>query len=212
MDLQASAGEASAWTARINYVLIDYENVQPESLEQLERPDFRVIVFVGASQAKISFPVAAALQRMGRHAEYVKIAGNGPNAADFHIAWYMGRLAEADPRGFFHVISGDTGFDPLIRHLKDNRIFACRSPAITRMPCFAPAAPPLEQEARLQLVLQRLAGMTRPARVKTLESALDSMFGKKLPRAEVQRLIAVLRERGYVKVSGAAVSYALPGA
>ena len=66
---------------RTNYVLIDYENVQPEALSILDAEHFKVIVFVGATQAKVTFETAAALQRMGSKAEYIKISGNGPNAS-----------------------------------------------------------------------------------------------------------------------------------
>ena len=74
MKLQAE-NEVAEVVARINYVLIDYENVQPESLAQLERPEFRVIVFVGANQTRIPFDVAASLQRMGRHARRAAFQG-----------------------------------------------------------------------------------------------------------------------------------------
>lgn len=77
---------------RINYVLIDYENVQPGSLAGLDAEHFRVLVFVGANQTKLAFDTAAALQRLGPRAEYVRIAGNGPNALDFHIASTSGNL------------------------------------------------------------------------------------------------------------------------
>jgi hypothetical protein len=36
---------------RINYVLIDFENVQPESLAVLQHEHFKVMVFVGTNQA-----------------------------------------------------------------------------------------------------------------------------------------------------------------
>ena len=71
---------------KTNYVLIDYENVQPATLAILDQEHFRIIVFVGANQAKITFEVASALQPMGTRAEYVRISGNGANALDFHIA------------------------------------------------------------------------------------------------------------------------------
>ena len=119
---------------RTNYVLIDYENVQPSALSVLEKEHFKVIVFVGASQAKVAFDVAAQLQRLGPSASYVKISGNGPNALDFHIAYYIGHLAAAEPDAYFHIISRDTGFDPLIAHLKTKKIFACRSKDIGDMP------------------------------------------------------------------------------
>ena len=50
------------WNLRTNIVLIDFESVQPETLAALERDQFKVIVFVGASQAKVPFEVATALQ------------------------------------------------------------------------------------------------------------------------------------------------------
>ena len=119
---------------RTNYVLIDYENVQPENLSLLVSEHFRIIVFVGQSQPNIRTGLAMALQSLGSRAAYVRIEGNGPNALDFHIAYYIGRLAEKDKTAFFHVISRDTGFDPLIAHLKTRGIFAKRSMKIEDIP------------------------------------------------------------------------------
>ncbi|MBV9791600.1 MAG: hypothetical protein JOZ51_25610, partial [Chloroflexi bacterium] len=111
---------------KTNYVLIDYENVQPAAVPVLAQEHFKVIVFVGISQAKITFEVASALQHLGSRAEYVKISGSGPNALDFHIAFYIGQLVAQDPTAHFHIISKDTGFDPLIQHLKSKKVLASR--------------------------------------------------------------------------------------
>jgi len=105
-----------------NYVFIDYENVQPKNLEILANYPFKVFVFVGANQTRVPFDLAAAMQELGENAKYIKISGNGPNALDFHIAYYIGALATQDPSGYFHVISKDTGFDPLITHLKAKKL------------------------------------------------------------------------------------------
>ena len=53
---------------------------------------------------------------------------------DFHIAYYIGRLAAETPDAFFHVISKDTGFDPLIKHLKTQKILCQRSKSIAEIP------------------------------------------------------------------------------
>ena len=119
---------------KTNYVLIDYENVQPEAMAVLNEEHFKVIVFVGANQTKVSFEVASALQQMGTRAEYVRISGNGSNALDFHIAFYIGQLAAQEPEAYFHIVSKDTGFDPLIQHLKARKILACRSKDVTEIP------------------------------------------------------------------------------
>jgi hypothetical protein len=87
-------------------VLIDLENVQPESLSALHHEHFKVIVFVGATQTKLPFDLVAAMQLMGEKAEYVKISSSGSNALDFHIAFYIGQLAAQDSSAYFHVVSG----------------------------------------------------------------------------------------------------------
>ncbi len=119
---------------RTNYVLIDYENVQPANLHLLSAEHFRVVVFVGQSQQAIKTDLAIVLQQFGQRACYVQISGNGPNALDFHIAYYIGRLIEKDSSAFFHIISRDTGFDPLIVHLRQRKIGVHRSCAIDQIP------------------------------------------------------------------------------
>jgi hypothetical protein len=66
--------------------------------------------------------------------EYVQISGSGPNALDFHIAFYIGQFAAQDPTACFHIVSNDTGFDPLIEHLKSRKISAARTPSIDSIP------------------------------------------------------------------------------
>lgn len=121
---------------KTNYVLIDFENVQPASIAALDAEHFHVIVFCGANQTKVGLDLATVMQKMGSRAQYLQISGNGSNALDFHIAFYIGELASRDPGAFFHIISRDTGFDPLIAHLKSRKILSARSKTIGDMPIF----------------------------------------------------------------------------
>jgi hypothetical protein len=59
-----------------HYVLVDFENVQPESLSALVGGAYRVLVFIGAAQAKgrISFELSHSIQMLGANADYVPIA------------------------------------------------------------------------------------------------------------------------------------------
>jgi len=195
---------------RTNIVLIDFESVQPESLAALEHDHFKVIVFVGASQAKIPFEVATALQRMGANAEYVKISGNGKNALDFHIAFYIGQLAAQDPTAYFHVISNDGGFDPLLQHLKSKKIFSARSPSIDDIPLVKSSnkKSPIE---RAQLFIEKLQQpkATKPRAIKTLTSAIGAFFQKQITDAEVAAVIGEMQKVGFIKVENNTVSYAL---
>ena len=117
-----------------NFVLIDYENVQPTELALLRGGRFKVKLFLGASQAKIPVALAAALHALGPNAEYVLLESGGSNALDFHIAYYIGVLSAQDPAAQFHIISKDKGFDPLIRHLKLRGVVAQRFPSIMSIP------------------------------------------------------------------------------
>jgi hypothetical protein len=103
---------------KTNYVLIDYENVQVKSLALLKDGQFRVRVFLGPNNTKLPVELVLAMQELGDRAEYIVLETPGANALDFHIAYYLGVLASSDPLGFFHIISKDTGFDPLIKHLE----------------------------------------------------------------------------------------------
>ena len=141
---------------RQNIVLIDFENVQPENLSALAHDHFRVLVFVGANQKKVSVQTAASVQKLGSRAEYVMIAGNGSNALDFHIAYYVGQLAAADPNAFFHIVSKDAGFDPLIAHLKSKKILAGRVKGVEDIP-LVKSATAKTPEDRIEAVIQKLS-------------------------------------------------------
>ena len=49
---------------RINFVLIDSENVKPEYIEKLKHEHFRVVVFVGANLKRLDFPIVNAVHRL----------------------------------------------------------------------------------------------------------------------------------------------------
>lgn len=197
-------------TLKTNYVLIDYENVQPEAMAVLAQEHFKVLVFVGANQAKVTFEVASALQQMGDRAEYIKITGNGSNALDFHIAFYIGVLAGIEPDAYFHIVSKDTGFDPLIQHLKAKKILANRSKDVNEIPIVkaATSKTPID---RLAIVISDLKrrGSSRPRTVKTLGSTINAIFQKQISEQEVASLLAALQKQGAVTVTDTKVSYSL---
>lgn len=194
-----------------NYVLIDFENVQPRNLEILASHPFKVLVFVGASQAKIPFELAAAMQQLGDDAQYVKIGGNGKNALDFHLAFYVGELAAKDPEAYFHIISKDTGFDPLIKHLKARKVRIQREKDLAEIPVLRMSTATSDDE-KVAAIVENLAGRghSKPRKVKTLANTINTLFTKKLDEAELMSLINELQKEGYIVVSKGNVSYKLP--
>lgn len=196
---------------RTNYVLIDYENVQPKNLSLLAADHFRVMIFVGESLVKIPIELAKGVQMLGMRAEYIQINGTGPNALDFHIAYYIGALSATDPRGFFHIISKDTGFDPLIRHLKQRNIFSKRSPTIDAIPLLGNISITPTKERR-DAVVENLKKMPKnlPKKESSLRKMISAWFGKESAEHEVDSVMAELAKEGILRIEGTMLRYTLP--
>ena len=64
---------------RINFVLIDAENVKPEYIEKLKHEHFRVVVFVAASLKRLDFTTVNAIQSLGSNGSYIQISSVGPS-------------------------------------------------------------------------------------------------------------------------------------
>ncbi|MBI3916953.1 MAG: hypothetical protein HY322_08095 [Betaproteobacteria bacterium] len=196
---------------KTNYVLIDYENVQPTDLGLLRDGPFKVRVFLGPNQARIPVSLATALQALGRDAEYVVLESAGSNALDFHIAYYVGVLSAQEPSAYFHIISKDTGFDPLIKHLKGKGVLAQRSTHIADVPFLKPELP-ATGDAQVDAAIAYLVRLkaAKPRAQKTLLGTLHALFKKELSEEQLTALFAALCKRGVVKIEGTKVSYDLP--
>ncbi len=215
-----------------NYVLVDFENVQPDSLAALATGQFRVKVFVGASQAKgrISFELVHSMQALGANAEYVKIARTGKNAVDMHIAYYVGRLLEKEPNAVVHIVSRDTDFDPLIEYLHAKGSACKRVKSIAEIPKHvaaraaipaakvvkhtphvpSPRRPHAEKLAPIIKHLHSLSG--KPGTSKKLSQTIANYFkqhGGELPDKIVALLIDELVRLKYVSQANGKVSYHL---
>ena len=194
---------------RTNYVLIDYESVQPSQLELLNRDDFVAYVFVGKDQTRLSFETVSAIQDLGERAKYIKISGAGPNALDFHIAFYIGQISATDQDAFFHIISKDKGFDPLIEHLRERKVFSVRSETIGEIPIIRALSAKNPKE-RMGLAIDRFkSGNSRPRTLSALRSAIDAILYKQVGEPEVQAVIDQMVKAGYVTVTDEKVSFKL---
>ena len=190
------------------YVLVDFENVQPKNLELLGRHPFTVLVFIGANQAKLPRHFVIAMQTLGKAAKYVEIAGSGPNALDFHIAYYIGELAGVDPKARFYVVSKDRGFDPLIRHLKGKKITVARVADVAEIPELRMSKATGNDE-KIDAIIKNLQsrGHSRPRKVRTLQNTINALFTEKLNDRELDAIVARLKERKVISVKQDNVSY-----
>ncbi|HEU4479835.1 MAG TPA: PIN domain-containing protein, partial [Pyrinomonadaceae bacterium] len=193
---------------RTNFVLIDSENVKPEFIEKLKHEHFQVVVFVGANLKRLDFPIVNALQSLGFNGSYVQISNHGPSALDFHIAYYLGKLSVAHPDAYFHIISKDKGFDPLIKHLKNQKIFCSRWESVLEIPLVKSANKVPSRQRATDFYKMRIASAkSRPATVTSLHSAILSHFHRMLSEQEVAEVLKALTAAGHVVLNGRKVTY-----
>jgi hypothetical protein len=132
------------------YVLVDFENVQPD-LSQLAHTPYKVKIFFGARQqeGRVPLKLLLATKALGDAWEPVLVSRSGRNAVDMHIAYWIGRLLKTEPDAHIHVISADTDFDPLIESLRKENFTVDRTKSLAelvarqapRMPANRTAAP-----------------------------------------------------------------------
>lgn len=193
-----------------NYILIDLENVQPSNISILLNHPFKIFVFVGENQTKIPYDLAAAMQNFGENAQYIKISGNGNNALDFHIAYYLGTLSTKDHDGYYHIISKDTGFDPLVKYLRKEKIKIYRHKDLAEIPLLR-INNTKNIDEKIEAVIKNLVGrgQSRPRKISTLSNTINSLFSEKLTENEMNNFINNLKIKNYITVDNDKVSYNL---
>jgi hypothetical protein len=89
-------------TERILFV--DLENVPKVDLS-LVPDDARVMIFYGITQKKLPEELVVQAQPLGACLQWIKISGQGPNALDFHIAFYLGQQLANSPTSDCAILS-----------------------------------------------------------------------------------------------------------
>ena len=215
-----------------NYVLVDFENVQPD-LSMLAHTTFKVKVFFGAKQqeGRVPFKLLDAMLALGGNVEPIKVMRTGKNAVDMHIAYYIGRLVEKEAAAEIHIISGDSDFDTLVDYLKSKGVKCKRAKTITEIAkqvaaakahahatatartarAAAPARKPHNDKlARIIKQLHSLSG--KPSTRKKLAQTIANYFrhhGGPQEDSAVEQIIDELIRMKYVSQDGTKVSYHL---
>lgn len=185
-------------------LLVDLENVQKMDLA-LVPSDVRVLVFYGVTQKKLPEELVVQAQPLGSRLKWIKISGQGSNALDFHIAFYLGQDLTRNPTAECIVFSGDTGFDPLMRHVKTLG-HACRR--VTSLKDAFPGMADVRSTDHFERLIMLLRNdKARPARRKGLAGRVKSWFpqlNEETRSALVQRLF----DESRVQESKASLIYA----
>ncbi len=172
-------------------LFIDYENVTQVKLANLQQPNLKIFIFVGCAQVKIPFELVRETHQLGAAVEWIGVEEIGPNALDFHIAFYLGQISLQCPTSNYVILSRDRGFDPLIQHL-GNLGFACRR--IDNLELLSGRSDLAHsQEFLSDYAIAKLSAVvpkSRPKKRATLYTYLKSILSKYQPsELEVRQLL-----------------------
>ena len=184
-------------------LFVDLENIQTMDLSRVAT-DVRVMVFYGVTQKKLPEELVVQAQPFGARLKWIKIAGQGPNALDFHIAYYLGQELAQRPKADCVILSRDAGFDPLVRHLQalDH---SCRR-VISLKDAFPVKEPAADADHFNRLVALLKKEKARPAKRKGLAGKVKSWFPR-LSENVHQALVERLFQESNVRESGTSLTY-----
>lgn len=212
----------------MNHVFVDYESVHHVDLSLIGNKAVSLTLLLGAKQ-KVEGAVVEKLMAHASSVHLVRLGSSGKNALDFVLAYYVGRVAITDPTGFIHILSKDTGFDPLIEHLRSRNINARRhedsttltfsepsavkAPVVAKVPAPAvakpkavakPPATPTPKPAKdlhaRFLALAKKNPKNLPKTREALAHHLNTMAGKEAKANEVGKLINRLAADGVLGI------------
>ena len=189
-----------------NILFVDYENVGKVDLNAIPE-DFLVPFFFGASQKSVPTDFMRGALKLGDRFIPIDVEGQGKNALDFHIAFYLGEHLSKSPQTSCIILSKDKGFDPLVKHLTARQFNVRRVTTLRRRfrppkpvrAAVSPTAPtPASKQAEQSpleagiALLKKMQPRARPRKRKGLIAHLNAHFRKKLPESELTELVEEL--------------------
>lgn len=187
---------------RTNHIFVDYENIQDIDLDLVAGKPVIVYLVFGGGPQKVAKDLAVKIHKHAGQVRLIETTLSAPNALDMVIACEIGVVSVADPGGYFHILSKDKGFDAVVRHLKEKKIFGARHEVFAKIPVLVNAKQ-LSVQDRVAQVKERLEKpkATRPARKKTLLTHINACFGKSLNDAEVEAVAKGLEQAHVLKIT-----------
>jgi len=188
------------------YLYIDYENVQDVKVDVIKKTT-KVTIIVGKEQTKVPIELVQKTQPFGNAVEWIRVNGKGRNALDFFIAFFLGKDAATDREKTFIIYSKDTGYDPLINHLKKSGIKAKRIVSFQELRQNKAANIDEAGIKKVKESLIKVAANKRPKKRNSLTGFIIALL-KGTPKQEIDNIIEslfikkiVYEENGIIKYS-----------
>ena len=215
-----------------NHIFVDFENIQmgPDEIELVGKQGFQFVILVGNEQRQLTTYLVERVQDNQASARFVFMSETGRNALDFTLAYHLGAVAHANANGFFHVISRDKDYDPMIKHLKNKNLKIYRHDDFTllhhlsekfqtvRGAMNSPKLLPSEvvvkstqpdgkfDELLLRAVKHLGSKETLPKKKKGLTNVLSSHLNLEVNSTILQQVIMGLARKGIISLQGEVVS------
>lgn len=191
-------------------LLIDFENVQKLDFEHIDLSDTEIAIFVGKSQNRIPFPVVEKTQVLGERVRWLKIAGDGKNNLDFHIAFELGRLCEKFKKDIeLIILSMDSGYDSLMRYINDSGIPIKRISNLAELADSKKQLPTSKFTSLVVSNLKKIDNLKRPRTDGTLKKHVESLLRDKASANEIDLIIEEIFIAGLLTKTGNRLKYDL---
>ncbi|MBP7527095.1 MAG: hypothetical protein KA801_04170 [Syntrophorhabdaceae bacterium] len=171
-------------------ILVDFENIQKFDFDNIDTTNTNIAIFVGKSQNKIPFSLVEKAQSFGDRLIWVKIAGDGKNNLDFHLAFELGRLCERmDKDVELIVLSKDSGYDSLIRYVNELGIKTRRIANPAELSDSKKQLPSSNFTKYIVNNLNKIDGQKRPRTLRTLKKHIESLLREKAGPSEIDAIL-----------------------
>lgn len=204
----------------VNHVFVDFENVRTIDVAVVSGKNLTFHLFFGPHQKTLDIEVVEVLLKHAQVVQIVRSPKSGKNALDFVLAYHLGQAVVGDPKGYFHIVSKDAGFDALVDLLKSKLVKVKRhadwsglnfnGPVKSEVEPKIAVAKALSEKAQNLLDDLKKVAVHRPKRKKGLLGRASSVLGKDSKEAQRESLVQELVKAGKLTLDEkGAVSYSL---
>ena len=189
-------------------ILIDFENIQKLDFDHMDTANTEILIFVGRSQNKIPFHLVEKAQAFGERLKWLKIAGDGKNNLDFHLAFELGRLFENYQKDVELVIlSKDSGYDSLIKYVNDLGIHTYRIANPAELSDSTKQLPTSNFTGNIVANLHKINIQKRPRTRTTLKKHIESLLRDKVQPTEIDLIIEEMFIKGLLSLTNNRLKY-----
>jgi hypothetical protein len=191
-------------------IFVDFENIQKID-PGLTDPKTKIVIMVGLNQDNKAFEFAKNLFNSISSIELIKVNGQGPNALDIFIAFYIGRYFDSIKESEIIIYSNDTDYDQLIKHLNGYGISIKRiglNENVNKKIIEVKTSEQKKEVAKennktdnVQKIMEYLQKQTksqknkRPKKLTTLENYLFAHFSQKISMKEIKTAIELMKNK-----------------